>query len=126
MIARTAYTQLRYSPLILLATVLGLFVTYLAPPLLALLAHGTAALLGAIAWALMAICFVPIARIYRRPATWGLALPGIASFYLAATLGSAWQHLRGRGGTWKNRHQGTALAATKQLDHADPSGRSSA
>jgi hopene-associated glycosyltransferase HpnB len=126
MIARTAYTQLRYSPVILLGTVLGLVLTYLAPPLLALLAHGTAAALGALAWALMAICFVPIARIYRRPVTWGLALPGIACFYLAATVGSAWQHWRGRGGTWKNRHQGSALAATEMLDHADPSGRSSA
>jgi hopene-associated glycosyltransferase HpnB len=116
MIARTAYTQLRYSPVILLGTVLGLVVTYLAPPLLALLAHGAAAALGALSWALMAICFVPIARIYRRPVTWGVALPGIACFYLAATVGSAWQHWRGRGGTWKNRHQGSALATTERLD----------
>ena len=116
MIARTAYTQLRYSPLILLGTVLGLVVTYLAPPMLALLAHGTAAAIGALTWALMAISFVPIARIYRRPATWGVVLPGIACFYLAATIGSAWQHWRGRGGTWKNRHQGSALTATERLD----------
>ena len=118
MIARTAYTQLRYSPVILLGTILGLVLTYLAPPLLALLAHGTAAALGALAWALMTICFVPIARIYRRPVTWGVALPGIACFYLAATLGSAWQHWRGRGGTWKDRHQGSALASTEQLDQS--------
>jgi hopene-associated glycosyltransferase HpnB len=116
MIARTAYTQLRYSPLILAGTVLGLILTYLAPPLLALTAHGAAAALGAITWLLMTICFVPITRVYRRSAAWGLALPAIATFYLCATVGSAWQHWRGRGGTWKDRHQGSALAGPGTVD----------
>ena len=37
MVARTAYTQLRYSPLLLAATLAGMAVTYLAPPLLAII-----------------------------------------------------------------------------------------
>ena len=118
MIARSAYTQLRYSPVILLGTTLGLVLTYIAPPVLALSNLGAASLLGAVAWALMAMCFIPIARLYRRSMAWGLALPLIASFYLAATVGSAWQHWRGRGGTWKNRHQGSALAAAKTLNQS--------
>jgi hypothetical protein len=118
MIARSAYTQLRYSPVILLGTMLGLVLTYIAPPVLALSNLGAASLLGAVAWALMAMCFIPIARLYRRSMAWGLALPLIASFYLAATVGSAWQHWRGRGGTWKNRHQGSALAAAKTLNQS--------
>jgi hopene-associated glycosyltransferase HpnB len=119
MITRTAYTQLRYSPIILAGTVLGLVLTYIAPPVLALSGLGLPSLLGALAWALMTICFVPIARLYRRSVVWGLALPLIASFYLAATLGSAWQHWRGRGGTWKDRHQGSALAsATKTINQS--------
>jgi len=116
MVARTAYTQLRYSPLILAATVIGLVITYLAPPVLALAGHGVAAGVAALTWALMAICFFPITRVYRRSPAWGLALPAIATFYLCATLGSAWQHWRGRGGVWKDRHQGTALQAAEQLD----------
>ena len=37
MVARTAYTQLRYSPLLLAATLAGMAATYLAPPLLAII-----------------------------------------------------------------------------------------
>ena len=36
MVARSAYAQLRYSPLLLAGTVVGMALTYLAPPLLAL------------------------------------------------------------------------------------------
>jgi hopene-associated glycosyltransferase HpnB len=39
MISRTAYTQLEYSPFVLAGTVVGLVVTYLAPPLLTIAAR---------------------------------------------------------------------------------------
>ncbi len=39
MVSRTAYAQLRYSPLLLAGTVLGLALTYLAPVALALFAE---------------------------------------------------------------------------------------
>ena len=42
MVARSAYAQLRYSPLLLAGTVAGMALTYLAPPLLALFASGAA------------------------------------------------------------------------------------
>ena len=45
MIARTAYVQLRYSPLLLLATVLGMVITWLVPPADALTGEGIAAML---------------------------------------------------------------------------------
>jgi hopene-associated glycosyltransferase HpnB len=105
MVARTAYDQLRYSPLLLAATVAGLALTYLAPPLLALLAGGWAQLFGAVAWGLMALAFQPTLRLYRRSPLWGLALPAIALGYMAFTLDSAYQHARGRGGLWKGRVQ---------------------
>jgi hypothetical protein len=38
MVARSAYAQLNYSPLTLAGTVAGLALTYLVPPLMALLA----------------------------------------------------------------------------------------
>ena len=65
MVSRTAYAQLRYSPLLLAGTVLGLTITYLAPVLLALFAVGTARLLGILAWLLMALAFQPTLRFYR-------------------------------------------------------------
>jgi hopene-associated glycosyltransferase HpnB len=105
MVSRTAYAQLRYSPLLLAGTVLGLATTYLAPVLLAVFAGGTARLLGIAAWLLMALAFQPILRFYRVSPLWGLALPAIAAIYMAFTVDSAYQHARGRGGMWKGRAQ---------------------
>jgi hopene-associated glycosyltransferase HpnB len=105
MVSRTAYAQLRYSPLLLAATVLGLAVTYLAPVLLALLAGGWARILGIAAWLSMALAFAPILRFYRVSILWGPALPAIAATYMAFTVDSAYQHARGRGGMWKGRPQ---------------------
>ena len=105
MVSRSAYAQLRYSPLLLAGTLTGLALTYLAPPLLALFARGMPQALGALAWVLMALSFQPVLRFYRRSPLWGLALPAIALLYMAFTLDSAYQHVRGRGGSWKGRVQ---------------------
>jgi hopene-associated glycosyltransferase HpnB len=105
MVSRTAYAQLRYSPVLLAGTVLGLAVTYLAPVALTLLARGNAQFAGMFAWALMALAFRPILRFYRLSWLWAPALPAIAAIYMAFTLDSAYQHARGRGGMWKGRAQ---------------------
>jgi hopene-associated glycosyltransferase HpnB len=104
MVARTAYTQLDHSPLILAATVLGMALTYLAPPFL-LLAGGGAAWLGGLSWAAMALSYAPMLRFYRRSLLWSPLLPAAALVYLAATIDSAWRYWRGRGGEWKGRVQ---------------------
>jgi hopene-associated glycosyltransferase HpnB len=105
MVSRSAYDQLRYSPALLIGTVAGLALTFLAPPLLALFGSGLAQALGLVAWGLMAIAFQPTLRFYQVSPLWGAALPAVAAFYLAFTLDSAYQHLRGRGGLWKGRVQ---------------------
>jgi len=109
MIARTAYTQLRHSPLLLLGTVIGMAITYLVPVAFGL-TPTTAAPLAMTAWLAMALAFQPILLHYRRSPFWRLALPLIALFYLAATIGSAVQHWRGRGGQWKGRAQAAGRA----------------
>jgi len=105
MVARSAYAQLRYSPLLLAGTVAGMALTYLAPPLLAVFASGVAQWLGLLAWALMALAFQPTLRLYGRSPMWGAGLPGIALCYMLFTLDSALQFTRGRGGLWKGRVQ---------------------
>jgi len=105
MVSRTAYAQLRYSPLLLAGTILGLTVTYLAPVLLAVFAGGMAQMLAIAAWLMMALAFQPTLRFYRVSPLWGLALPAIAAIYMAFTVDSAYQHARGRGGMWKGRSQ---------------------
>jgi hopene-associated glycosyltransferase HpnB len=105
MVSRSAYAQLRYSPLLLAGTVVGMALTYLAPPLLAVFAHGPARWLGLAAWGLMAVAFVPTLRLYGRSVLWGLALPANALCYMLFTLDSALQFARGKGGLWKGRVQ---------------------
>ena len=104
MIARTAFTQLGYSPLLLAGTVLGMALTYLAPPVLTLTC-GWAAWPAILAWLLMMAMYCPMLRYYRQPLWWAVLLPLTALFYLAATLASAWRYWRGRGGLWKGRAQ---------------------
>lgn len=108
MIARTAYVQLRYSPLLLLATVLGMLLVYLIPPFAALFVPGLSRWLGLAAWAMMTVCYLPTLRRFGRSPLWGVALPVIAAFYLAATVGSALNHYQGRGVAWRGRaYRGT-------------------
>ena len=105
MVARSAYAQLGYSPLLLAATTAGMALVYLLPVVLALFGHGLAQMLGLIAWAIMAIAFQPILRFYRLSPLWGPFLPAIALAYMAFTLDSAYQYARKRGGLWKGRVQ---------------------
>jgi hopene-associated glycosyltransferase HpnB len=105
MVARTAYAQLRYSPLLLAGTILALILTYLAPVALTFFAGGIAQFIGIFTWLLMVLAFRPTLRFYGLSMLWGLALPAIAALYMAFTVDSAYQHARGRGGMWKGRAQ---------------------
>ena len=105
MVARSAYAQLRYSPLLLLGTVAGMVVTYLVPPFMAIFGSGATRMIGIGTWALMAVAFQPTLRLYRLSPLWGFALPAIALQYTLFTLDSAYQYVRGRGGAWKGRVQ---------------------
>jgi hopene-associated glycosyltransferase HpnB len=106
MVARSAYVQLHYSPLLLVLTTLGLALVFLVPPLAALIGQGAARLFGLAAWAVMAATFAPTLRRFGLSLLWAPALPAIACFYAAATMGSAIDHHRGRGVVWKRRAYG--------------------
>jgi len=107
MVARSAFTELRYSWLRLLGTVVGLALLFLAPPLLALgwplHRDAAAAGLAAGAWLLSAASFAPTLALYERPAAFGLGLPLAGTLYAAMTVDSALRHLRSEGATWKGR-----------------------
>jgi hopene-associated glycosyltransferase HpnB len=105
MISRSAYAQLKYSPLLLASVTLGMALTFLAGPLLALFGDGIARILGLLTWGLMAVSFQPMLRFYRLSPLWGLALPAIAVAYMLYTLDSAYRTMRGQGGSWKGRVQ---------------------
>jgi hopene-associated glycosyltransferase HpnB len=133
MVARSAYTQLRYSPLALAGTVLGLLWLYLLPPAAALAGAGlllagagggagTAAWLagaGVAGWAIMAASYVPMLRLYRLSPLRGLTLPLIALLYAGMTADSARRHHAGRGGEWKGRTIQDAAAGPEPVAGRD-------
>ena len=114
MIARSAYVQLRFSPVLLGLTLLGLLWLYAGPPVAAvagvagLAAGGGAAAAwcaaaGLAGWLLMSVSFWPVLRLYRLGAWRAPVLPGIALLYAVMTADSARRHYAGRGGEWKGR-----------------------
>lgn len=103
MIARTAYVQLRFSPLLLIGTTLAMALVWLLPPAATLFAHSAARWLGLAAWVMLSASYWPTLHRYRRGVLWAPILPLVAAFYMAATLGSAVNHYRGRGVAWKGR-----------------------
>jgi hopene-associated glycosyltransferase HpnB len=115
MIARSAYTQLRYNPALLAGTIIGLLLLYAAPPagviaaLIGLAAGGTGAsiavagLAGLLGWALMTISYLPMLRFYRLSPLRAPALPLVALLYAAMTADSARRHYRGRAVSWRGR-----------------------
>ncbi|GBQ13359.1 glycosyltransferase [Swaminathania salitolerans] len=103
MIARTAYVQLRYSPLVLLCTLLGMTLVWLVPVFFAVFGRGRNRAIGTAALFLAMASFLPTLLRFRLSPLRALALPVVAAFYMAATLGSALDHHRGRGVSWKSR-----------------------
>ena len=105
MVSRTAFTQLRYSALLLAGTLVGMALTYLSAPVL-VLAGTPAAIIGGAVWLAMSASYIPMLRFYGLTAWWSVLLPLIAIFYAGATLESAVRHWMGVGGKWKGRVQG--------------------
>jgi hopene-associated glycosyltransferase HpnB len=107
MVSRSAYAQLRHSPVLLAGTVLGLLLVFAVPPVStvvgALVGDPLLSGLGAAGWLLMAATYVPMLRYYGQPWIAAFALPFTASLYLAMTVDSALAHYRGRGAAWKGR-----------------------
>ena len=103
MVARTAFTQLRHSVLLLALTLLGLTLIWWVPVWAMLAAHGWRGAAGFAAFALAASSYLPTLRRYGRSPLWALVLPLIALFFMAATAGSALDQWRGRGCRWKSR-----------------------
>jgi hypothetical protein len=107
MVARSAYTQLRYSPALLAGTVLGMSLLYVAPPLATVVGiaarRPATAAAGAIGWALLSLAYAPTLRRYRTSMLLAPLLPVAALLYTGMTLDSARRHACGSGGEWKGR-----------------------
>jgi len=105
MIARTAFTQLKYSALFLVGTMLGLALTFLLPVILAFSTDIRVWPFALAAWCLMTASFLPAVSYYRLRPIWALLLALAVFVYGYATCLSAVRYWLGRGGQWKGRAQ---------------------
>jgi hopene-associated glycosyltransferase HpnB len=107
MVARTAYVQLRFNPLLLLGTIVSMVLVYLLPIVaivVGISAQDNALLmLGATTWLIMWWTSLPTLDLYNRSAFWGVLLPLSGFLYTLMTIDSARRHYLGRGGAWKGR-----------------------
>lgn len=110
MVARSAYTQLRYSPLVLLGCVAGLAYIFLAPIAALVCGGGVIRWLGLLGYAAMVRTYRPMVRYLGCSGVWALALPLSAALYTGMTISSAWRHHFGAGAAWKGRSYTTGVA----------------
>ncbi len=103
MVARTAFTQLRYSALLLALCTLLMMSLFLAPLVAIIWADEMIQAWSLTAYSCMVAVYRPILRYYDRSRSWALILPLIGSFYLAMTWTSALRYWRGERSRWKNR-----------------------
>jgi hopene-associated glycosyltransferase HpnB len=107
MVARSAYTQLNYSPFLLIGSLLGMTLVYLLPPIAIIfglvLGNWIITLISFIGYLLMTFAYFPIIHFYKCSPVFAFSLPIIAFLYTSMTIDSALQHWQGRGGAWKGR-----------------------
>ena len=105
MIARTAFTQLRYSTILLAGTFVAMILTFVLPVALTFSGNIHVWPFALAAWCLMTASFLPVVAFYRLRPVWAALLPLAAVFYVLATGLSAVRYWSGRGGQWKGRSQ---------------------
>ncbi len=103
MVARSAYSQLRYNPVALVFTLFGMVTVFLLPVAAAFCGHGGARWWGWIAYLSMVRTYVPVVRYVGCSLRWAFALPIAALLYTAMTLSSAIRYYRGTLTAWKGR-----------------------
>lgn len=108
MVARSAYTQLGYNPLLLAGCVLGLFLVFVWPLVALLFGGPVARWWSVVAIAAMARTYLPLVRYLGCHSAWALALPLAAALYLWMTILSAWRYYRGTRTRWKGREYRTS------------------
>lgn len=102
MVSRTAYTQLHYSPWLLLICVVLLGISFIVP-LVGLFFPGPAQTMAIGALIAMALSYVPTLHYYQLSQLWLLTLPLAAILFTLMTIDSARLHISGRGTQWKQR-----------------------
>lgn len=103
MVARSAFTQLRYSTVALLVCTAIMVIGFWGPIAGLVLGAGRVRWIGLIGLAALLACYLPTLRYYRLSPLWAALLPITATLYLAMTWTSAMRCWRGVRSHWKGR-----------------------
>ena len=103
MVARTAFTQLRYSVVLLLLTSAIMVLVYFVPIVILVTSSGLARYLAVGALLGMLLTYLPTLNFYHRSKIWAFSLPLIGLLYLAMTWHSALRYWKGIRSHWKSR-----------------------
>jgi hopene-associated glycosyltransferase HpnB len=103
MVSRTAYTQLHYSPILLLVCTLTMLVVFVFPLIGLFLPGLTIKMIALLTVLIMVATYLPILKFYGRHPAWAITLPLIGILYLLMTWTSALRHISGSGTSWKQR-----------------------
>jgi hopene-associated glycosyltransferase HpnB len=103
MVARTAFCQLHYSAILLVGTTVVMLTVFWLPIVGLFFQPASAKVISAGALGAMILSYLPILKFYRQSRGWALALPLIATLYLAMTWTSAIRFWNGAGSPWKGR-----------------------
>jgi hopene-associated glycosyltransferase HpnB len=109
MVARSAFTQLRYSNIILLACTTIMLAMFLATSLGFLSPCPTARIVAFLGCIAMVASYLPTLLYYRKSPLWAFALPIAGMLYLGMTWTSALRYWRGKRAEWKGRVYAKAL-----------------
>ncbi len=103
MVTRTAFTQLRYSWLLLLLCVCLMLLAFVVPTVGVFVPGSPGSALAMLSLVIMCLTYLPVVRYYRLAPVWVVTLPLAGTLYLLMTIHSALRHQFGRGANWKGR-----------------------
>ncbi len=103
MVARTAYTQLHYSPLLLALCTLVMIFIFVLPLACLFLPSLISKAMALLTTSIMVATYLPTLKFYNRSPAWASILPLIGITYLLMTWTSALRHIIGSGVSWKKR-----------------------
>jgi len=108
MVSRTAFTQLRYSVLLLVSCVLALSWAFWLPIVGLAFGGQPARIWSIVAVVAMVAAYLPTLRFYRLSPLWALLLPVTGTLYLMMTVDSAVRYARGVRSSWRGRDYASA------------------
>jgi hopene-associated glycosyltransferase HpnB len=103
MVARTAFTQLNYSVVLLIICTLALILVYWVPVAGVFFFQGLAFWLSLFSLIAMVLAYRPTLKFYHLSPGWAFLMPFTAGLYLLMTWSSAIRYWKGERSRWKGR-----------------------